>query len=319
LVREYHRPVLLSEVIRLLDPQPGGTYVDCTLGGGGHSKAILSRILPGGQLIGIDRDQDALDIAGQEFAEFSDNVTLARGDFGDLDRILRDLSVKSIDGILFDLGVSSHQLDTAERGFSFSSDAPLDMRMDTSQQTTAADLVNQLPEGELADLIYNYSDERLSRRIARAIVKRRQESPIRTTAELAEIVARSVPSGGHPQRIHPATRTFQALRIAVNSELEALDKGLAAAVDALSVGGKICVISYHSLEDRKVKDLFAAGSGRCQCPPRLPICVCGARQTLKVLTKRPVVPTPEEIETNPRSRSAKLRAAEKVSPVGLGS
>jgi 16S rRNA (cytosine1402-N4)-methyltransferase len=316
-VQEYHRPVLLNEVIRLLDPRPGGTYVDCTLGGGGHAKAILSRILPEGQFVGIDRDKDAIDYAQSELSEFKNNVNLVRGDFRELDRILQELSIESVDGVLFDFGVSSHQLDVAERGFSFSTSAQLDMRMDKSQPITAADLVNELSEHELADLIYIHSDERWARRIARAIVRSREKSPIKTTAELADVVASAIPSKAQPQRIHPATRTFQALRIAVNSELEALDKGMEAAARGLAVGGKLVLISYHSLEHRAVKKFFAVGSGRCQCPPGLPQCVCGARQFLKVLTKKPITPTEEEIQDNPRSRSAQLRAAEKIGPMEL--
>lgn len=312
MVQEYHLPVLLNEVIRLFDPKPGQTYVDCTLGGGGHAKAILSRITPGGHLIGIDRDQDALDKVKPEFDEFSGSVSLVRGDFADLEQILKDLGISSVDGVLFDLGVSSHQLDAGERGFSFSVFAPLDMRMDQRQPRTAADLVNQLPEKELADLIYQNSDERWSRRIAKAIVERRQNSPILTTKDLAEIVSSVIPRGAHPQKIHPATRTFQALRIAVNSEMEQIDRGFAAAVAALKPGGVVSIISYHSLEDRKAKQFLAVAAGRCQCPPGLPACVCGAQQVVKILTKKPVVPTPEEIEANPRSRSAKLRVAQKI-------
>jgi 16S rRNA (cytosine1402-N4)-methyltransferase len=309
----------LDEVLELLDPQPGGVYVDCTLGGAGHAKAILSRILPGGRLIGIDRDQEAIDHAESELSSYTGSISLVKDDFAHLGSIIGNLGIDSVDGVLFDLGVSSHQLDERERGFSFSASAPLDMRMDKTQPTTAADLVNKLSERELADLIYAYSDERWARRIAKVIVARRESSPILTTADLAEIVAHAIPRGAHPPKTHAATRTFQALRIAVNAEMDAIDRGLRAAVDALAVGGRICVISYHSLEDRRVKQFFTAGLGRCQCPPGLPQCVCGARQYLKVLTKKPVIPTAEEIEANPRARSAKLRAAEKIQPTtGLG-
>ncbi|MBI2842803.1 MAG: 16S rRNA (cytosine(1402)-N(4))-methyltransferase RsmH [Armatimonadetes bacterium] len=309
---QFHRPVMLSEVLDLLDPKPGGVYVDCTLGGGGHAKGILDRILPGGKLIGIDRDQDAIAHATAELVDLAENITLVRGDFSELDGILRDVGVESVVGVLFDLGVSSYQLETPERGFSFQYPAPLDMRMDRSQPVTAADLVNTLTERELADLIYTHSDERWSRRIARVIVGRRALSPITTTSELAEIVASAIPARAHPPRIHPATRTFQALRVAVNAEFEALDRGLAAAAEALAAGGRMCVISYHSLEDRRVKQFFSLASGRCMCPPELPQCVCGARRFLRILTKKPVTPAPEEIAANPRSRSAKLRAAEKL-------
>ncbi len=313
----YHRPVLLDEVIRLLSPHPGGVYVDCTFGGGGHAEAILNGILPGGRLIGLDRDQDAIENARQHLAEHGENLILVRGAFSELESVLREQKVETVDGVLFDLGVSSHQLDVPDRGFSFASPAPLDMRMDVSQSVTAADLVNSLPERELADLIYTNSDERWSRRIASAIVRRRKEQPISTTTELAELVVSVVPRKSQPTRIHPATRTFQALRIAVNSEIDQLKGGLEAAGRMLAIHGRLVAISYHSLEDRVVKEFFAAGSGRCQCPPELPQCVCGARQYLEVLTRKPITPTEDEIGANPRARSAKLRAAKKVDVMGL--
>lgn len=311
-MEQYHRPVLLNEVVEQLDLKPGKKIIDCTLGGAGHTKAILSRILPSGIVIGIDQDSDAIDQASRVLVGFEENIRLVQGNFYDLKQILRNLSIDSVDGILFDLGVSSHQLDVAERGFSFASDAPLDMRMDRNQPVTAASLVNELSERELSDIIYTHSDERWAKRIARVIVERREIKPIESTSELAAIVSKAIPAKGKPEKIHPATRTFQALRIAVNSELKALEDGLEAAADALAVGGRLCVISYHSLEDRIVKQFFATASGRCQCPPGLPICACGAKQYLKVLTRKPVLPTDEEIESNPRARSAKLRVAEKV-------
>jgi 16S rRNA (cytosine1402-N4)-methyltransferase len=317
-MKEYHRPVLLTEVIELLDPQPGGVYVDCTLGGGGHAKAILERVLPGGHLFGIDRDQDAIDRASDEFRQFESDVTLVRGNFAGLQEILRNLDIEAVDGVLFDLGVSSHQLDEAERGFSFSSDAPLDMRMDRRQQLTAANAVNELPEKELADVIYTYSDERFSRRIARAIVERRQTHPFRTTTELADIVKAAIPRKAWPEKIHPATRTFQSIRLFVNSEMDELEKGLVSAADVLKIGGKLAAISYHSIEHKKIKEFLAKGSGRCVCPPGLPICVCEARKYLKGLTRKPIVPTQEEIEANPRSRSAQLRVAEKIDVIRPG-
>ena len=314
-MQEYHRPALLKETVDLLAPKPGQVFVDCTLGGAGHTKAILSRIIPGGCIIGVDRDQDAIEQAQKELEEFKDNVKLVRGDFANLAEILRSLSIESVNGILFDLGVSSHQLDVPERGFSFQAQAPLDMRMDKTQPTTAADLVNRLPEKELADMIYIHSDERFSKRIARAIVNHREKSPIKTTTELAEIVASAIP-GGRREKIHPATRTFQALRIAVNNEMEALDSALMAAADALVEGGRMCVISYHSLEDRRVKQFFTLASGQCHCPSDMPVCVCGRKQLLKVITRKPVVPTEDEIYSNPRARSAKLRCAEKIALTG---
>lgn len=316
---EYHQPVLSDEVLGLMDPKPGQTIVDCTLGGASHSKAFLERILPGGRLIGIDRDADAIDQARSVLGENAEGVTLVRGDFGDLKEIIEGLRIGLVDGVFFDLGVSSHQLNTPERGFSFTSDAPLDMRMDTSRGETAADLVNRLSERELSQLIFVHSDERWAAKIARAIVERRQVKPITTTSELADIVSKAIPAKFHPPKTHAGTRTFQALRIVVNAELDSLDRGLDGAVDVLSESGKLAVISYHSLEDRKVKQFITAHSGRCQCPPGLPMCVCGAVQTLRPLTRKPVVPTPEEIDKNPRARSAKLRVAEKIGPVGSGS
>lgn len=309
---DYHKPVLLNETIELLGPQPGGVYVDCTLGGGGHSGTILERILPNGRLIGIDQDQESIDFVSQNLANFTGNVDLVLGNFSDLRNILDRLEVDKVDGVLFDLGVSSHQLDKAERGFSFSQDAPLDMRMSLENPVTAGDLVNSLSEKELADLIWIHSDERFSRRIARAIVQARAKKKIETTWELAEIVKHAIPPAARPKDIHPATRTFQALRIEVNSEMQALDAGLEQAVDALKVGGRIVVISYHSLEDRRTKNFFKLMSGQCVCPPGLPVCACGPRAIVKILTKKPVTASSEEINENPRARSAKLRAAERV-------
>jgi 16S rRNA (cytosine1402-N4)-methyltransferase len=314
-VREFHRPALLSEVIEILDPHPGGVYVDCTFGGGGHARAILERIGPGGRLVGIDRDQDAIERATTEFAGYGDSLILVHGNFANLENILRGLSIGRVAGVILDLGVSSFQLDTQERGFSLSGQAPIDMRMDKTEPTTAAELLAKLPEQELADLIRRYSDERWAKRIARMIVRRRQESPIRTTDELAAIVAGAIPAAAHPPNIHPATRTFQALRIAVNREMESLEQGLSGAAKVLEVGGRLLAISWHSIEDRAVKQFFAAGLGRCQCPRGLPQCVCGARQYLRVITKKPVTPSAAEVQENPRARSAKLRAAEKIDEV----
>jgi 16S rRNA (cytosine1402-N4)-methyltransferase len=308
----YHKPVLLKEILEFLGPEPGGVYVDCTLGGGGHSRAILERIQPTGRLVGIDQDQDSIDFVRQSLGEVSGQVDLVRGNFSELGDILERLGIDGVDGILFDLGVSSHQLDVAERGFSFAQDAPLDMRMSQENPITAADLVNKLPEKELADIIWIHSDERFSRRIARAIVAARTECPIATTRQLAEIVRLAIPPAARPKDIHPATRTFQALRIEVNAEMPSLDEGLLQAAEALKMGGRMCVISYHSLEDRKTKQFYRQMSGQCVCPPGLPVCACGAREILKTLTRKPVTPSPEEIDENPRARSAKLRVAERV-------
>jgi len=309
---DFHKPVMLAEVLGFLNPQSGGTFIDCTLGGGGHALEIAKRVSPEGKLVGIDQDEEALQVAADYLADYKDNVILENGNFSEIASIARKLDVESVNGILMDLGVSSHQLDAPERGFSFRYDAPLDMRMDKSQPVDAAELVNSLAERNLAEYIFRYGEERWARRIAKFIVDRRGKQPIQTTGELVEIILAAVPSGARQTGIHPATRTFQALRIVVNRELEALEKGLDAAIDLLASGGRICVLSYHSLEDRIVKTAFAKHSGRCTCPSGLPICVCGAAKSINVLTKRPVMPSESEIRGNPRSRSAKLRAAEKV-------
>jgi 16S rRNA (cytosine1402-N4)-methyltransferase len=273
---------------------------------------MVERLLPDGKLIGIDQDDEALKAAGERLKDFGKNVILAKGNFSDLARIVSESGYSSVDGVLFDLGVSSHQLDAGERGFSFRADAPLDMRMDATAGRTAADLVNTLSERDLSDIIWKYGEERWSKRIAKFIVERRQRSRILTTGDLVDVILAAVPAGARSDRIHPATRTFQGLRIAVNRELESLQSGLEAAVSLLSVGGRVCILSYHSLEDRIVKDTLLKYTGRCTCPASLPICVCGAKRSLKILTKKPVTASDDEIERNPRSRSAKLRTAEKL-------
>ncbi|MFO7166471.1 MAG: 16S rRNA (cytosine(1402)-N(4))-methyltransferase RsmH [Chloroflexota bacterium] len=291
-----HTPVLLAEVLEQLAPRPGGRYIDGTLGGGGHAAAILEASGPDGRLLGLDVDPAALAAAGARLAPFGERATLARGNFRDLAALAREHGFDPADGVLLDLGVSSYQLDTPERGFSFQSDAPLDMRLDPQGEVTAADLVNELPEGELADLIYRFGEERGSRRIARLVAEARRRRRIETTAELAAIVARAL--GGRHGKIHPATRTFQALRIAVNRELESLELALPQAVELLAPGGRVAVISFHSLEDRIVKLFFRAEAqaGR-----------------LRILTKKPLEASDAEARANPRSRSAKLRAAERAS------
>lgn len=307
---EYHRPVLVNEVLTLLDPKPGGVFLDATLGGGGHAEEVLKRIGPTGRLIGIDRDSEAVQFARMRLGATDGQLTLIEGNFGELESILADLGVAELDGALFDLGVSSHQLD-APRGFSFQRDEPLDMRMGEDAQS-AADIVNQYSERELETVIRNFGEERYARRVARAITARREQKPFRTTMELADAVVSAIPGGGRWQDIHPATRTFQAIRIEANAELEAVEKALPAAIDALKIGGVVAVISFHSLEDRIVKTVFRRFSGRCECPPRMPQCQCGAREMLKVLTRKPVVPSAEEIAENARSRSSKLRAAVRI-------
>jgi len=309
---QFHVPVMLEEVINILQPRPGQTFVDCTVGGAGHAKAIVERIIPGGKLIGIDRDADALHAAAELLSEYRQNVILEKSDFGNLEAVVSGLGLRSIDGILFDLGVSSHQLELAERGFSFRYNAPLDMRMDVTQPITAQELVNSLSERHLAEMIRKYGDEKWAKRIARSIVERRTIRPIETTLDLVEAILAAIPPGAKGGRIHPATRTFQALRIAVNREFESLQAGLKAGIGLLVSGGRLCVLSYHSGEDRIVKDMFARYAGRCTCPPGLPMCSCGAEKIIKILTKRPVTPSEDEVRKNPRARSAKLRAAEKL-------
>jgi len=307
-----HRPVLLREAMQHLRPERGGFFVDATLGLGGHSEAILE-ISPQARVLGIDRDPMALQAATLRLERFGPRFRAVHGDFRDLASLLEETGETEISGLLADLGVSSLQLDTAARGFSFRQDAPLDMRMDTGGgDETAAQLLARLPEEEIARIIFEYGEERKSRRIAHLLVERRERGqPVETTGELAELVARAV-GRRHTQRIHPATRTFQALRIAVNRELEGLDKFIETAIDLLQSPGRLVVISFHSLEDRIVKRTLQRLAGHCECDPRAPVCSCGARRAVEVLTRRPVVPTQAELDENPRARSAKLRACLKL-------
>ena len=308
----HHLPVLAAEVMELLSPRAGGVYLDGTLGGGGHSELILEKIGADGLLIGIDRDRSALQSAMVRLSRFGSCFSPVQGSFGELDKILAEMGVAGIDGLLLDLGVSSHQLDTGERGFSFRSNGPLDMRMDCSSGITAADLLQECSEQELEKIIKEFGEERWAKKIAARIVRNRQETPINTTLELADLVASTIPRRFHEDRIHPATRTFQALRIAVNQELDQVQKGIAAGISLLKPGGRIAVISFHSLEDRIVKHLFREAATGCICPPRMPRCICNNKPALKVLTGRPVTAGADELMTNPRARSAKLRVAEKL-------
>jgi len=306
-----HRPVLLRETIELLAAERGGLFVDCTVGLGGHSEAIL-QTSSDAQVLGIDRDEEALELARQRLAPYGSRFRAVHADFRELTRVLATAKVSHMHGILADLGVSSLQLDSPSRGFSFQHEAPLDMRMDMSGGETAAELLGRLSEVEIARLIFEYGEEPRSRRIARTIVQRRERGePVKTTTDLANLVARAV-GAGKKRRIHPATRTFQALRIAVNAELENLDRFISEAVDLLEPDGRLAVISFHSLEDRIVKRTLLKLSGRCQCPPRLPKCICEATKVVEILTRRPIVPTEAETEANPRARSAKLRGARKI-------
>lgn len=307
----HHLSVLPDEVIRFLEPSDGKTYLDGTLGGGGHSALILEKA-PGAFLIGIDRDQAALDAAAARLATYGGHFRLLHGDFADVAEHLDNLGIAALDGFILDLGVSSHQLDTRERGFSFQQDAPLDMRMDTGSGETAADLVNERPEAELERIIGEYGEERWAKRIAAFIVRERAESPITTTFRLVDIIKGAVPKAKWDERIHPATRTFQALRIAVNTELESLERGMRAALDLLKPGGRGVIISFHSLEDRIVKHIFREYAEGCTCPRQMPVCVCGKQPRVKVLTGRPVTAAEAETDENPRARSAKLRAIEKL-------
>lgn len=308
-----HRPVLLRETIEWLAPQRGGFFIDGTLGLGGHSEAILEASLDA-HVLGIDRDPEALDFATKRLARFGSRFQGVHANFRDIVQVAREAGVNDVHGVLVDLGVSSLQFDTAQRGFSFRHDAPLDMRMDAgSDEETATDLLAQLPEEEIARIIFEYGEERRSRRIARWIVEKRERGePVRTTQELANLVARAV---GHRKtdHIHPATRTFQALRIAVNRELEGLDDFVETAIDLLQPDGRFVAISFHSLEDRIIKQTLRRLAGHCECPPRAPVCACGARRAVEILTRRPIVPGEAEIEENPRARSAKLRAGRKLS------
>ena len=306
-----HRPVLLEETMKLLAPERGGLFVDCTVGLGGHSEAIL-KSSPDSRVIGMDLDPAALAYSRQRLAPFGDRFRAFQANFRAINAVLQQADERDPNGVLADLGVSSMQFDSPERGFSFRFDAPLDMRMDPGTGATAADLLQQLPESEIARIIFEFGEERHSRRIARRIVERREQGqPITTTTELADLVRHA--AGGHKrQQIHPATRTFQALRIAVNNELEGLGEFVESAVDLLIPDGRFAGISFHSLEDRILKRELKRLSGHCECPPRMPVCSWGARKVVEVLTRRPVAPGAGEIDENPRARSAKLRACRKL-------
>jgi 16S rRNA (cytosine1402-N4)-methyltransferase len=303
-----HTPVMVGEVLLTLAVQPGGRYVDSTLGGGGHASAVLEAASPGGLLLGIDADPHALSVARAHLAPFGDAVVTVEGNFRDLGAICRAHGFAPVHGVLFDLGLSSMQLADEERGFSFQIDAPLDMRFSPQQSLTAADIVNTYPEQELAALLWHNGQERRSRAIARRIVR---ERPLSTTLELARVIQRAVGGSGR-LRIHPATRTFQAIRIAVNAELENLTLALDQAIDLLGHGGRLVVISYHSLEDTIVKDFLRREAQDCTCPPDTPVCVCGHKATLRPVTRGALRPHADEVAMNPRSRSARLRAAERL-------
>jgi 16S rRNA (cytosine1402-N4)-methyltransferase len=303
-----HRPVMLEEVLEFLRPQPRGFFIDATVGMGGHAEAILKASHPGGKLLGIDQDLEALNRAADRLTPFQSRFQLVHANFSQLGEIALQRQMNRCDGILFDLGVSSLQLDLAERGFSFQKDGPLDMRMDREQSITAEEIVNYYPEKDLANILFQFGEESYSRRIARSIVKAR---PLGSTVQLADVVAKALPFQ-RARRIHPATKTFQALRIFVNDELSRLAQALKAAVELLTPGGRIVIISFHSLEDRIVKESFRSHSRDCVCPRSVATCVCGNRKILRLLTRKPLLPGVKETSENPRSRSAKFRVAEKL-------
>ncbi len=307
----HHRSVLLDECIEQLAIRPDGIYLDGTLGGAGHSREIAKRLTTG-RLIGVDRDETALAAAGERLAEFGDRVTLVHSNFKEIDAILDGLGISGVDGMLFDLGVSSPQLDDARRGFSYLHDAPLDMRMDKTDRLTAREVVNEYPQDELRRILYEYGEERYAPSIAAAIVRRREEAPIETTLELVDVIRSAMPAKALREKQHPAKRSFQAIRIAVNGELAAVEEMMARAIDRLNPGGRLCVITFHSLEDRIVKNAIAQAAKGCTCPPEFPVCVCGKKPLVKNLTRKPIEAGERELEENPRARSAKLRVAEKL-------
>ena len=307
-----HRPVLLDECIEALNIRPEGIYLDGTLGRAGHSREIARRLSGSGRLICVDRDQAALDAAQERLGEWMDRVTLVHSNFDRVSEILDELGISGVDGMLFDLGVSSPQLDDGSRGFSYMADAPLDMRMDRSEGLTAADVVNTWSQEELRRILFRYGEERYAPLIAAAIVRRREERPIETTLELVDIIKEAMPARALKEKQHPAKRSFQAVRIAVNDELSSVDRMIQGAVPRLNKGGRLAVITFHSLEDRIVKTGFGAFAKGCICPPDFPVCVCGRTPDIKLVNKKPILPSQQEIEENPRARSAKLRVAEKL-------
>ncbi|AWB45371.1 16S rRNA (cytosine(1402)-N(4))-methyltransferase [Paenibacillus sp. CAA11] len=315
----HHITVLKEEATSGLHIKPGGIYVDCTLGGGGHSSVILSQLGPSGRLIAFDQDDWALENARERLKDFEGRYTLVKSNFRDLEQKLLEIEgvpqedgIPQVDGILFDLGVSSPQFDEGERGFSYNADAPLDMRMDQSAELTARDIVNEWPEKEIARILFQYGEEKFSRRIAKVIAERRKEAPVETTGELVELIKEGIPAAARRTGGHPAKRSFQALRIAVNDELGAFKEALHQSVRCLAPGGRVSVITFHSLEDRLCKQIFAEYVEKCTCPPDFPMCVCGGKGTLKLINRKPLLPSEQELEQNSRARSAKLRVAEKL-------
>ena len=306
----HHISVLLDECLEGLDIKPDGIYVDGTLGGAGHSSQIVKRLTTG-RLIGIDRDPVALKAAGERLAPYANRVTLVHSNFCEIAQVLKDLNIDGVDGILLDLGVSSPQLDDGSRGFSYMADAPLDMRMNSEDALSAYEVVNNWSYEELKRILYNYGEERYAPRIASAICSRREEKPIETTLELVDIIRDAMPAAALREKQHPAKRSFQAIRIAVNDELGSVEKVMRDAIPCLNPGGRLAVITFHSLEDRIVKNAMADAAKGCTCPPSFPVCVCGKKPLVKLVTRKPITSTDEELERNPRARSAKLRVCEK--------
>lgn len=306
-----HKSVLLNECIDALAIKPDGIYLDGTLGGAGHSLEIARRLTTG-RLIGVDRDTVALEAAAVRLRDYADRVTTVHSNFSELDRILDDLGIDAVDGMLFDLGVSSPQLDDAQRGFSYMADAPLDMRMNREDALTAYDVVNTRPQEELRRILYDYGEERYAPQIAAAIVRKRESAPIETTLELAEVIRSAMPAQALREKQHPAKRSFQAIRIAVNDELGSVERLMHAAVGRLKPGGRLAVITFHSLEDRIVKSAMQNAAKGCTCPPEFPVCVCGKKPLIRLISRKPIVSGARELEENPRARSAKLRVAERL-------
>jgi len=307
-----HTPVMLQETLEGLNPHPGYVIADGTVGGGGHALEIIKRIIPGGFYIGVDKDPAAIEAAKQKLVAYTNSFKLVRRSYGQLPQVLNEMGIDEVDGFLFDLGVSSHQLDIPERGFSYMADAPLDMRMDPDGQLTAQEIVNQYSREELTRILRVYGEERWSSRIAAYIVQERQRQEITSTEQLVAIIKKAIPAAARRTGPHPAKRSFQALRIAVNNELTELEETLQRVIPRLRRGGRICVISFHSLEDRIVKQIFQEFAKGCTCPPEIPVCVCGKQSLIRIITRRPLEASREELEVNPRSRSAKLRVAEKL-------
>ncbi|MBO5425856.1 MAG: 16S rRNA (cytosine(1402)-N(4))-methyltransferase RsmH [Lachnospiraceae bacterium] len=307
-----HISVLLDETVDSLNIKPNGTYVDGTLGGGGHSLEICKRLGDGGRLIGIDQDMDAIKAATERLSDYSDKVTIVHSNYQDIDSVLKGLAIGGVDGIILDLGVSSYQLDNVDRGFTYREDTPLDMRMDQSNPMTAKDIVNDYSEEELFHVIRDYGEDGFAKNIAKHIVRARQEKPIETTGELNEIIKAAIPAKMRQGTGHPSKKTFQAIRIELNKELEVLENSLDKMIELLNPGGRLSIITFHSLEDRIVKNIFRKNMNPCTCPPGFPVCVCGKAPTGKVITRKPIIPSSEELEDNKRAKSSKLRVFEKV-------